>query len=201
MNIVVTSKLPASVLGSMTVAIRVLVILVFPFWRGESVVAASSNRGGGSLTGVMGRFTGVSNVNAGAVFNPPFETGFLLDSWFNAKACLTGVMAEVERGLLGVVACNVTLLDVGIFSESGTRGADSLLFLCGDGATGGSGGKNRGGTETRALVRGFLEVTGLGLKICGENGFSKTGGRRGGRLGALEVKPSGSKSRRRLDGG
>ena len=77
MNNVVTSKLPASVLGSITVAIRVPDIVVLSFGRGEFAAADSSNRGGGSLTGVMGRFPGGSNVNAGVAFNPPFEIGFL----------------------------------------------------------------------------------------------------------------------------
>ena len=61
-NNVVTSKLPASVLGSMVVAIRVLDIVVLSFGRGEFALAASSSRGGGGLTGVMGRFPGVSSV-------------------------------------------------------------------------------------------------------------------------------------------
>jgi hypothetical protein len=43
MNNVVTSKLPASVLGSITIAIRVPDIFVFAFGRGELTVADSSN--------------------------------------------------------------------------------------------------------------------------------------------------------------
>jgi hypothetical protein len=136
----------------------------------------------GGLTGVIGRFPGVSNAKAGAAFNPPFETGFLLDSWSNAKPCFAGVMAEVESGFLGVVACKVTLLVVGMFSEIRICELDSLLFLYGEGETGASGGKNRGGTETRDLATGFFGVTVLCLKIWGWNAFSKTAGRSWGRL-------------------
>jgi hypothetical protein len=175
-NSVVTSKLPASVLGSITVAIRVLEIVVLSFWRGEFAVAASSNRGGGGLTGVIGRFTGVSSVNAGTVFNPLFETGFLLDNSLSAKACFTGVTADVESGFLGVVTCRMALLVVGIFSESRIDGADSLLLLDGDGVTGTSSSKNRGGTETRGRTRGFSGVTALCLKTCEGNALSKTTG-------------------------
>ena len=103
------------------------------------------------MTGVIGRFTGVSSANAGAVFNPPFEMGFLLDCWLNTKACLAGVTAEIESGFFGVaVACRIGLLVVGIFSDSRIWEAGSLLFLDGDGVTGASSGKNRGGAETRA---------------------------------------------------
>jgi len=42
-NNVVTSKLPASVLGSIVVAIRVLDIVVLSLGRGELALAASSN--------------------------------------------------------------------------------------------------------------------------------------------------------------
>ena len=164
-------------------------------------MAASSNRGGGGLTGVIGRFPGVSSAKAGTVFNPLLETGFLLDSSLNAKACFTGVTADVESGFLGVVICRVALLVVGMFSESRIDGADSLLLLDGDGVMGTSGGKNRGGTETRGWTRGFLGVTALGLKICEGNAFSKTTGRGFGRLGVVEANPSGSNSRGRLDGG
>jgi hypothetical protein len=119
----------------------------------------------------------------------------------NAKACLTGVTADVESGFLGVVTCRVALLIVGIFSESRICGADSLFLLDGDGVTGTSGGKNRGGTETGALTRGFLGVTALDLKICEGNALSKTAGRSLGRLGVVEANPSGSNCRRgRLDG-
>jgi len=201
MNNVVTSKLPASVLGSIAVAIRVLEIVVLSFCRGEFAVAASSNRGGGGLTGVIGRFPGVSSVNAGAVFSPLLETGFLLDSSVNAKACFTGVTADVESGFLGVVACRVALLVVGIFSESRIDGADSLLLLDGDGVVGTSSGRNRGGTETRGWARGFLGVATSGLKICEGNALSNTTGRSLGRLGVVEENPSGSNSRGRLDGG
>jgi hypothetical protein len=149
----------------------------------------------------MGRFLGVSSVNSGAVFSPPLETGFFLDSWLNAKAFLTGVTMAVESGFLGVVIGRVTLLVVGIFSESGIREAGSILLLDGDGATEASGGKNRGGAETRAWIRGFLGVTACGLNICKGNAFSKTAGRSWGRLGVAEVNPSGSNSRGRLDGG
>ena len=164
-------------------------------------MAASSNRGGGGLTGVMGRFPGVSSANAGAVFNPLPETGFLLDSSLNAKACFTGIAADVESGFLGVVTCKVTLLVVGIFSESRIDGADSLLLLDGDGVMGTSSGKKRGGTETCDWTRGFFGVTALGLGICGGNAFSKTTCRGLGRLGVVETNPSGSNSRGRLDDG
>jgi hypothetical protein len=140
-------------------------------------------------------------VNAGVVFNPPLETGFLLGSWLNAKACLTGVTMDVESGFLGVVMGRVTLLVVGMFSESGIREVGSLLLLDGDGVTGGFGGKNRGAAETRAWTRGFLGVTAVGLKICGGNALSKIAGRSWGRLGVVEVNPSGSNSRGRLGGG
>lgn len=176
-NNVVTSRFPASVLGSIAVAIRVLDIVVLAFGRGKLTVVASSNRGGGSLAGVMGRFPGVSNVNAGTLFNPLFEAGFLLDNWLNAKARLAGVTADVESGFLGVVVCRIALLVVGMFSESRLCAAGSLLFFDGDGVTGASSGKNRGGAETRALVRGFLGVTASGLSISEENAFSKTAGR------------------------
>lgn len=149
----------------------------------------------------MGRFPGGSNMNAGAVFNPPFEPGFLLDSWLNANACLTGVTAEVESGFFGVVNCGMALLVEGTFSESRICDADSLLFLDGDGVTGVLGGKNRGGAETRGLTNGFLGVTALGLKTCGGNALSKIAGRIWGRLGVVEVKPSGPNSRGRLDEG
>lgn len=201
MNSVVTSRLPASVLGSITVAIRVLDIVVLSFWRGEFAVAASSNRGGGGLTGVIGRFPGVSSLNAGVVFNPPLGAGFLLDSWLYTKACLTGVTADVESGFLGVVTGSVTLLVVGMFSESGIREVESVFLLDGDGVTGGLGGKNRGGAETRACARGFLGVTAIGFKICGGNALSKIAGRSWGRLGVVDVNPSGPNSRGRLDEG
>ena len=149
-NNVVTSKFPASVLGSIAVAIRVLDIVVLSLGRGEFAVAAPSSWGGGGLTEVMDRLLGVSSAKAGVVFNPPFEMSFLLDSWSNAKACLPGVTADVESGFLGVVTSKVTLLVVGMFSESRICGADSLLLLDGDGVTGTSSGKNRGGTATRA---------------------------------------------------
>lgn len=183
------------------VAIRVLDIVVLSFGRGEFTVAASNSWGGGCLTGVIDRFTGVSSANAGAGFNPPFETGFLLDSWSNAKACFTGVTADAESGFLGVATCRVALLVVGVFSESRTRDADSLLHLDGDGAMDTSGDKNRGGTETRACTRGFLGVIALGRKISGTNALSKTTGRGLGRLGVVEINPSGSNSRGLLDGG
>ena len=146
----------------------------------------------------MDRFTGVSSAKAGAVFSPPFEMGFLLDSWLNAKACFTGVTADVESGLLGVVWWRVALLVVGMFSDSRIREADSLLLLDGDGVTGTSGGKNRGGTETRAWTRGFLGVAAFGLE---GNALSNTTGRGLGRLGVVEANPSGSNSRGRLDRG
>lgn len=148
------------------VAIRVLDIVVLSFGRGEFVVTPSSNRGGGGLTGVIGRFPGVSSVNAGAVFSPPPGIGFLLDSSLNAKACLTGVTADVESGFLGVVMCRVTLLVVGMFSEGRMCGTDSLLLLDGDGVTATSGGKNCGGMEMRVWTGGFLGVTALGLEFC-----------------------------------
>ena len=201
MNSVVTSRFPASVLGSIAVAIRVLDIVVLSFRRGEFAVAASSNRGGGGLTGVMDRFTGVSNVKAGTAFTPLLETGFLLDSSLNAKACFAGVTADAESGFFGVVRCRVALLVVGMLSKSRICGADSLLLLEGDGVTGTSGGKNRGGTETRALTRGFFGVAASGLKICKGNALSKGTGRGLGRLGVVETNPSGSNSRGRLDGG
>lgn len=116
-------------------------------------------------------------MNAGVVFHPTFETGFLLDSWLNARACLTGVVAEVERCFLGVVVCRVVLLVVGMFSESRVREAGSFRFLYGERVTGASSGKKRGGAETRELVRGFLGVTALSLKICEEGAFLKTAGR------------------------
>ena len=197
MNNVVTSKFPASVLGSIVVAIRVLDIVVLSFGRGEFAVAASSNRGGGGLTGVIDRFPGVSSANAGAAFSPPFEIGFLLDSSLNAKACFTGVTTDVESGFLGVVCLPV----VGIFSESRVYEVDSLLLLEGDGVAGALGGKNRGGAETRAWTRGFLGVTALGLRISEGNAFSKTTGRSLGRIGVVETNPSGSNNRGRLDGG
>jgi len=124
--------------------------------------------------------------------------GFLLDSWLNANACFTGVTADAESGLLGVVWRRVALLVVGMFSESRTREADSLLLLDGDGVTGASSGKNRGGAETRAWTRGLLGVTAFGLK---GNALSNTTGRGLGRLGVAEANPSGSKSRSRLAGG
>ena len=92
----------------------------------------------------------------------------------------------------------MTLLVVGMFSESRTREVDPLLLLDGDGVTGTSGGKNRGGTETRAWTRGFLGVTAFRLE---RNALSKATGRSLGRLGVVEANPSGSKSRGRLDGG
>ena len=183
------------------VAIRVLDIVVLSFGRGEFALAASSNWGGGGLTGVMDRFPGVSSAKAGVVFNPPFETGFLLNSWLNAKACFTGVTTDVESGFLGVLTSSVTLLVVGMFSESRIREADSFLLLDGDKATDTSGGKNRGGTETRAWTRGFLGVTASGLKIRGGNALSNMIGPGLGRLGVVETNPSGSNSRGRLDGG
>ena len=149
----------------------------------------------------MGRFPGGSSANAGAVLNPLPETGFLLDNSLNAKACFTGVTAEVESGFLGVVTGRVALLVVGMFSESRIDGADSLLRLDGEGVMGTSGGRNRGGTETRGWTRGFLGVTTLSLNICEGNAFSKTTGRDLGRLGVVEANPSGSNSRGRLDGG
>ena len=85
--------------------------------------------------------------------------------------------ADVESGFLGVVTGSVALLVVGMFSESRIREADPLLLLDGDGVTGVSGGRNRGGAETRACMGGFLGVTALCLKICGGNGLSKTIGR------------------------
>lgn len=139
-------------------------------------MVASSNRGRGGLTGVMGRFPGVSSANAGAAFNPLLETGFLLDNSLNAKACFTGVTADVESGFLGVVTCRTALLVVGMFSESRIDGADSLLLLDGDGVVGTPSGRNRGGTETRGWARGFLGVTVLGLKICEGNALSKMTG-------------------------
>ena len=198
MNNVVTSKLPASVLGSIVVAIRVLDIVVLSLGRGELALAASSSCGGGGLIGVIDRFTGVSSAKAGAFFSPPFDIGFLLDSWLNAKACFTGVTADVDCGFLGVVWWRMALLVVGIFSESRIREDDPLLLLDGDGVTGTSGGRNRGGAETRAWMRGFLGVTAFGLK---GNALSKITGRGLGRLGVVEVKPSGSNSRGRLGGG
>lgn len=149
----------------------------------------------------MGRFPGVSSANAGAGFNPPFETGFLLDSWSNAKACFTGVTADVESGFFGVVACSVALLVAGMFSESRTCEVDSRLLLDGDGVTGTAGGKNCGGMETRFWTRGFFGVTALGWKISDANDLSKTTGRGLGRLGVVETNPSDSNSRGRLDGG
>ena len=126
----------------------------------------------------MGRFVGVSSANAGAVFSPPFEIGFLLDSWLNANACLAGVTADTESGFFGVaVACKVVLLVVGMFSDIRIWDAGSPLLLDGDGVTGASSGKNRGGAETRARAGGFLGVTALRFKICGWNAFSKITGR------------------------
>jgi hypothetical protein len=177
MNSVVTSRAPASVLGFITVAIRVLDIAVLSFGRGEFAAADSSSRGGGGLTGVMGRFPGVSSVNAGVVFSPPFEAGFLLDSWLNAKACLTGVTADVDNGFLGVVTGGMALLAVGMFSERGIREDGSLVLLDGDGIPDASGGKNRGGAEIRAWIKGFFGVTAFGLNICEGNAFLKTTGR------------------------
>ena len=132
MNNVVTSRLPASVLGSMTVAIRVVDIVVFSFRWGEFAVAASNNSGGGCLTGVMDRFPGSLSVNTGAAFKPPFEIGFLLDIWLNAKAW---VVAEVGSGSLGMATCRVAFTVVGIFSDSKIREADPSLFFDGDGVT------------------------------------------------------------------
>lgn len=116
------------------------------------------------------------------------------------KAWLAGVIAEVESGLFGVVTGRVTLLVVGMFSESGVRGATSLLFLDGDGVTGSLGCKNRGGAEARPWTRGFLGVTAFGLKIGEGNALSKTTGRGCGRLGVTDAKPSGPDNRGRLDG-
>lgn len=127
--------------------------------------------------------------------------GFLSDNWSNAKACLTGVTAEVEIGFFGVVCRSVTLLVVGIFSESRICDANSLLFLDGEKVTAASGGKNRGGPETRGWASGFLGVTVLSLKAGGRNAFSKKTGRGWGCLGVVEVNPSGPDSRGRLDGG
>ena len=149
----------------------------------------------------MGRFTGVSSAKAGVVLSPPPEMGFLSDIWLKAKACFTGVIADVESGFLGVVTCRVTLLVVGMFSESRIREADALLVFDGDGVAGTSGGKNRGGTETRDWTSGFLGVTAVGLKIWEGNALSKATGRGLGRLGVVEANPSGSNSRGRLDGG
>ena len=123
--------------------------------------------------------------------------GFLLGNWLNAKACFTGETAAAENGFLGVV----TLLVVGMFSEIRTREADSLLLLDGDGVAGTSGGKNRGGAEMRDWTRGFLGVTVFGLEACKGNALSKTTGRSLGRLGVVEVNPSGSNRRGRLDEG
>lgn len=201
MNNVVTSKLPASVLGSMVVAIRVLDIVVLSFGRGEFALAASSNPGGGGLTGVRGRFPGVSSENAGAGLSPPFEIGFLLDSSLNANACSTGVTTDVERSFLGVVRFRVALFVVRIFSEGCIWGDDPILLLDGDEVAGTSGGKNRGGTETRVWTRGFFGVTAAGLNICEGNALSKTTDRVLGRVGVVEVNPSGSNSRGRLEGG
>ena len=106
--------------------------------------------------------------------------------------------ADVDSGFLGVVTWGVALLVVVMFSEGRTREADPLLLLDGEGVTGISGGRSRGGTETRARTRGFLGVTALGLK---GNALSKTTGRGLGRLGVVEANPSGSNSRGRLDGG
>ena len=92
----------------------------------------------------------------------------------------------------------MALLVVGIFSESRIREADPLLLLDGDGVTGVSGGKNCGGAETRAWMRGSLGVTAFGLE---RNALSKTTGRGLGRLGVVEVNPPGPNSRGRLGGG
>ena len=200
-NKVVTSRFPASVLGSIAVAIRVFDIVVLSFGRGEFAAAASSNRGEGGLTGVIGRFPGVSSANAGTVFNPPLEIGFLLDSSLNAKACLTGVTTDAESGFLGVVMSRTGLLVVGTFSESRVYEADSPLLFDGDGVAGVSSGRNRGGAKTRAWTGGFLGVTVSGFGLPGGNAFSKTTGRSFGRLGVVEVNPSGSNNRGRLDGG
>lgn len=150
---------------------------------------------------VIGRFPGVSNLNAGAAFNPPFGTSFRsLDSWLNANACLAGEMAEVESGFFGVT-CRIALFVAEMFSESRIRGADSPFFLDGDGVTGSFGGKNRGGAETRAWATGFFGVIVLSPKARGRNAFSKTAGRGWGRLGVADANPSGPNSRGRLDGG
>ena len=90
---------------------------------------------------------------------------------------MTGVTADVESGFLGVVTGSAALLVVGMFSESRICEADSLLLLDGDGVTDVLSGRNRGGAETRAWMRGFLGVTALGLNVCGENGLGKTTGR------------------------
>ena len=70
------------------------------------------------------------------------------------KACFTGVTTGVESGFSGVVTSIIDLPVVGTLSESRVCEADSLLLLEGDGATGASGGKNRGGAETPAWTRG-----------------------------------------------